>query len=412
MRFTTLCIRYAFTALALTVHTGTAFAEGPETKTLSAWEEALRASKPILDAVIRYEHVAQDGIAENADALTYRIRAGVETGKLWETSLLIEFDHVQDLAGDFNSTINGKTVFPIVADPNATEINRFQLTNTSLPETRITLGRQRIILDNARFIGNVGWRQNEQTFDALRVENTSIKGLTLDAAYIDQVNRIFGDDSPAGRWESDSWLVNGRYDLPLKGAQASIGGFSYLLDFENAAAASSQTFGVHASLARGFLSLKGAYAAQSDYGAQTVDYNADYYMVEGGVAKGGFSAGVGYEVLTGDGVVGFSTPLATLHAFNGWADVFLATPADGLKDVYGSLGYKKKHVGPFSLVNFTAAYHDFSAEATDADYGSEVDLLAVGKINRFTVLAKAVFYNTDGFATEREKFWLQLAFAL
>ena len=39
-----------------------------------------------------------------------------------------------------------------------------------------------------------------------------------------------------------------------------------------------------------------------------------------------------YESLEGNGARGFSTPLATLHAFQGWADVFLNTPADGVDD--------------------------------------------------------------------------------
>ncbi|MGE0409538.1 MAG: hypothetical protein AB7P23_09795, partial [Amphiplicatus sp.] len=306
----------------------------------SAFAKALSDSKPILDARIRYEHVSQDGIAEKADALTYRIRAGVETGKLWDTALLVEFDHIEDLNGDFNSTINGKTMFPVVADPDATELNRFQLTNTSLPSTKITLGRQRIILDNARFVGNVGWRQNEQTYDAVRVENSSIKGLTLNFAYIEQVNRIFGDDSPVGRFESDSYLVNGKYDLPIEGAKVSLSGFAYLLDFDNAPASSSQTFGGNVDIAKGIFSLKGAYAAQSDYGAQPLSYDADYNMVEGGLAKNGFSLGAGYEVLTGNGAIGFQTPLATLHAFQGWADVFLTTPPNGIEDIYVSAGYK------------------------------------------------------------------------
>ena len=69
------------------------------------------------------------------------------------------------LKSDYNSTTNGKTTYPAVADPETYEINRLQLTNTRIPMTTVTLGRQRIVLDDQRFVGNVGWRQNEQTFD-------------------------------------------------------------------------------------------------------------------------------------------------------------------------------------------------------------------------------------------------------
>lgn len=398
----------AFAGLFVVAGASAAVAEETGKPAPSPLEQAISDSKILFDARIRYEAVSQDGIAENADALTYRLRAGFETGKLWDTSFLVEFDYIDDLVGDFNSTINGKTQFPVVADPDVTELNRLQLTNTSLPDTKITLGRQRIKLDNDRFVGNVGWRQNEQTFDAVRVENTSIKGLKLDLTYIDQVNRIFGDDSPMGRWESDSWLINAKYDVPVEGAKISLGAFAYLLDFDNAPGASSQTYGVNASLAKGLFHLNGTYAAQSDYANQPVAYDADYYSVEGGFAKNGFSAGVGYEVLTGDGTIGFSTPLATLHAFNGWTDVFLTTPANGIEDLYANAGYATKSVAPFSLLKIGVVYHDFSAENTSADYGSEIGVVGVAKIDRFTLLAKYANYDSDGFATDRNKFWLQL----
>ena len=90
-------------------------------------------------------------------------------------------------------------IYPVVADPEAYEINRFQLTNTSLPGTTLTLGRQRIVLDDQRFVGAVGWRQNEQTFDALRMVNRSVANLVLDATYLNRVNRVFGDGFAAGR---------------------------------------------------------------------------------------------------------------------------------------------------------------------------------------------------------------------
>ena len=397
----------AVSALAVPL-VGVATAQAEEK---SALDEAIAGSKPIFNVRLRSETVDQDGFAEDADALTYRIRAGFESGALWDTKLLVDFEHVEDVIGDFNSTINGKTMFPVVADPNVTELNRLQLKNTSLPDTTITLGRQRIILDNARFVGNVGWRQNEQTFDAVRLENTSIKGLKLDFTYIDQVNRIFGDDSPMGRWESDSYLVNAKYKLPTNGPKVTLGGFAYLLDFDNAAAASSQTYGVDAAVSAGPFTLKGAYANQSDYGNQPVSYDADYYLVEGGVKKSGWSGAVGYEVLTGDGTKAFATPLATLHAFNGWADVFLGTPANGLEDLYAKVGYTTKKVEPFDLLKFSVVYHDFSAENITADYGTEVDFVAVAKINKFKVLLKYASYDTDGFATDRNKLWAQVEFA-
>ena len=378
----------------------------------STLAEALAASKPLFDARIRYEFVDQDGFAEDANALTYRLRLGVETGSFLGTSLLVDIDHVEDIAGDFNSTINGETGYPVVADPDATELNRLQLTNKSLPDTTITLGRQRIILDDSRFVGNVGFRQNEQTFDALRAVNKSVENLTVDVAYVGQVNRIFGDDSPMGRWDSDSWFVNAGYAVPLDGAKLQLSGFAYLLDFDSAPAMSSETFGAAAAFTKGIATVKGSYALQSDYGNQPVDYEADYYFVEGALAQGSLSGGIGYEVLTGDGTRAFSTPLATLHKFNGWADKFLGTPADGLEDFYVRGGWKAGDAGALKGISLTGIWHDFSSENSGADLGSELDLVAGASLGKAKLTVKYADFGAEDFATDTAKFWFQMDYGI
>ena len=382
-------------------------AEKPTPK--SELEAAIEAIKPIFNARVRYETVDQDGIAETANALTYRLRAGFETGAIVNTKFLIEFDHIEDLVDDFNSTTNGKTEFPVVADPNATELNRLQLTNTSLQEITVTLGRQRIILDDSRFVGNVGWRQNEQTFDGLRVQNGSLGELDLDASYITQVNRIFGDESPIGVWEGDTFIFNAKHPSPL----GKVTGFAYLLDIENAGGVfSSQTLGARLNgrqkLGSGTLTYVASYAQQQDYGDSPFDYSADYILAEGTYAKKGFSGGLGYELLGGDAQRGFQTPLATLHKFNGWADKFLATPNTGIEDLYVKAGYAPGKAGPFKDMKFTAIYHDFSADSDGTDYGSEINFVASSKWKKLGLLLKYADYNSDGFATDTNKIWVQV----
>jgi hypothetical protein len=157
---------------------------------------------------MRYEGVDEDGFSEDANAGTLRGRFGFETGRIWSLSLLAEAELVRALESEYNDTLNGKTQFPVVADPPTDEINRLQLTSTILPDTQLILGRQRIIYDDHRFVGNSGWRQNEQTFDALRVVQRSLDHLTVDFAYVNQVNRVFGKDSPVGRYAGDNYLAN------------------------------------------------------------------------------------------------------------------------------------------------------------------------------------------------------------
>lgn len=387
----------------------TAFADVAD----SGLHAALSQTKPILDLRLRYEGVDQDGFADNADALTYRLRAGLQTGEFLGTSFLVEFDHIGDIVDDFNSTTNGKTMYPVVPDPEATELNRLQLTNKSFPDTAITLGRQRVILDDSRFVGNVGWRQNEQTFDGLRVQNDSIGKLKLDFTYLNQVNRIFGDESAMGRWEGDVWLANASYPTPF----GSLTGFGYLLDIDDAGGTmSSETYGVRLAGARelgeGKLSYAASYANQKDYGSSPFDYSADYYLIEGDYSFGAVSLGAGYEVLGGDDQRGFQTPLATLHKFQGWADKFLVTPVGGVEDIYAKAGYKVGDVGPLSGVSIAAIYHDFSADEGGSDYGSELDLSASGTWDKVKLTLKFADYQSDGFASDTQKIWLQLDFAL
>ena len=172
---TTVRLPSAVAVAALLATSGTALAE---TNPLLG---ALGETRPIQDMRLRYETVDQEPFVEDATAMTLRTRLGFETGKAWNTALLVEGEATLPLSSHYNSTTNGRTLYPVIPDPENYELNRFQLTNTSLPGTTLTLGRQRIALDDQRFVGPVGWRQNEQTFDAFRVVNKSVKNLVLDA---------------------------------------------------------------------------------------------------------------------------------------------------------------------------------------------------------------------------------------
>jgi hypothetical protein len=369
---------------------------------------ALRATKPIVDLRLRSEQVEQDGLPEDADALTLRGRLGFETGKAWNWALLAEAELLWPLVTDYNSTVNGKTQFPIVADPESYEVNRLAVVNTSLPGTTLTFGRQAMLQDNQRFVSPADWRQNEQSFDAVRVLIQSVKNLTIDLSYVNQVNRVFGKESPVGRYTGDNYLANIAYQMPV----GRIVGFAYLLDFEQAPTDSSTTFGVRYSAEWTLSEVKLAGAAglarQEDRGNNPLSFSDDYLAAELNATVQHWSLGVGIEVLQGDGVKGFSTPLATLHKFQGWADKFTTTPADGVDDRYVTLGYARKPVGRIDSVSASAVYHRFEAERVSADFGSEIDLLAQAKWKRWSATLKYADYRADGFATDTRKFWAQV----
>ncbi len=387
---------------------------------------ALTESKPIFDARVRYETVDQTSLQEDADAETLRLRLGFETGKTWNTALLAEGEIVSHIGGSYrDDTSRPRNLgYPVIGDPQSEEINRLQLVNTSLPGTTVTLGRQRIALDDQRFVGNGAWRQNEQTFDAVRILNKPLPALTLDATYLNQVNRSFGRDSLQGRYHGEGVLANAAY-------QSSFGkftGFGYLLDFDpirvlpaalDPVRMSCETYGARFAGERPLSKFKLGYAAsfaqQSDYGANPTSFDLDYHSLELSAVYHQYTVTAGREVKEGNGTVGFATPLATLHRFNGWADKFLATPVNGIDDRYFSLGYLTKGVGMFDTLSATVVYRDLQSERLSIDLGNEVDLLVQAKHQRFVASLKYARYaanegETPTLYQDTSKFWVQLEY--
>jgi hypothetical protein len=140
---------------------------------------ALAQGDFLLNMRLRSETVDQEGVANEANAVTLRTRFGFQSEEYSDFRFLIEGENITHLVDDFNDTVNGLAGYPVVADPESTELNRLQLTYTGFEDTTMILGRQRIIIGDSRYVGNVGFRQNEQTFDALLVQNTGIEDVTL-----------------------------------------------------------------------------------------------------------------------------------------------------------------------------------------------------------------------------------------
>lgn len=403
-------------ALSATTTMATAFAAHAESTDLLK-KALFDDAKPYIDLRYRYENVDQKGIANDADASTLRTKLGYKTGKLYDFSATVEFLNVAYLGhDDFNNTINGKTQYATVADPDVTELHHAFLTYGGIPGTTINVGRQPVNLDNQRFVGTVGWRQNDQSFDAATITNQSIPDTTLLYGFVNKVHRVFGPDSTAGEVNTTSNLINASYSGWKYG---KFTGYGYLLDMDESAfySVSSKTFGARfsgaAPVADGLKLLYTAeYARQSDYGKNPTNYSANYYTLEGGAEYKGLTGKVGYELLGSDnnGTVSFQTPLATLHAFNGWADKFLTTPAAGLEDIYASVGYKVSGLGNVvDGTQFAVVYHDFSADTGSASYGTEWDA-SIGRdfMEHYSVLLKFADYSADTFATDTQKIWVQV----
>jgi hypothetical protein len=371
------------------------------------------AGKVILEARLRYEGVSQDGFGKDAQALTLRTRLGYETPAFHGVKALVEGENITAFDDRYNSSTNGKTTYPLVTDPETTELNRAQLSWTGA-QGEAVLGRQRLILNNARFVGNVGFRQNEQTFDALKLVYRASPTVSLTYAYLDKVHRIFGEDHPQGNWRSDSHLMQ----VDAKTSVGQVSAYGYLLDFANAPTQSSATWGVRLvgsrPLANGLAATYEAeYARQSDYRNSPTRFDLDYVGLSAGVRMKTSSLALGLERLDGDGRRGFQTPLATLHAFQGWDDVFLTTPAKGVRDL--NLTAATSLTGPHARpVKLQAALHRFDDADGATDFGQELDASISTPLTPHvsTELKAAVFQSDLAAFPDRTKIWLSFEFKL
>ena len=362
--------------------------------------EALKASKTQLHLRARYESVEQEG-TEDADALTLKTRLTFTSGTYNGFGLTLEMDDTTSIGEvDYSDgvTLRGTAV---IADPEGTEVNQ-SFVSYSASWGTLKYGRQRILLDNQRFVGGVGWRQDEQTYDGFSAAFSPAPKLAIFAAYITDVNLIFAE---AMDHNQETVLLNASYDF---GVVKAIG-YGYLIENTTNQALSSDSFGVRLQgKFSDMIAANAEFATQSDAGDNSNNYSATYQLLEVigtiPVAQTSLSITAGYEVLgSDDGLSAFTTPLATLHAFQGWADKFLAMPNDGVEDMYVGISTK------FGPVDTSVVYHDLAADYGSANYGSEVDLVLGGKVGPVGLTLKYADYSADDYLTDTSKFWLMAA---
>ena len=367
---------------------------------------ALSSGKASYSARVRYENVDQENLSEEANAYTARLTAAYKTGTYYGFGLFGEVESVHSLfSNNYAHPSQAKGAkYPVIADPNETELNQGYLFYTGLEDTSVKLGRQALTYRGAPFhrhIGTVAWRQNWQTLDAFSISNQSLSDTTINYAYVWNVNRIFGEDAPEplDNFDSDSHLFNVQYS-GFKAAK--IEAYAYLYDFENADAFSTNTYGLRLSGAKPIsdatkVIYTAEYATQSDAADNPNSIDADYILAEFGT-KISFNGPINtlllkasYALQEGNGGADrFVTILGTNHAYQGWADKFLVTPGDGVEDIYLTA------VTTAYGIKFVAAYHDFSSDNNSYDYGTEFDVMATKKVGKnYTVGLKYADYNAD-----------------
>jgi hypothetical protein len=366
----------------------------------SATANSETKAKASIDLNLRYEAVEQDNAKKDASALTLRTRLNYTSASYNGFSAAVEVEDSRQLGvDDYNDTVGNNAEYSVIADPETTEVDQAYV---QYKKDGITakVGRQVLTLDNHRYVGHVGWRQDRQTFDAATVTYAALDNVKMSYSYINKRNRIFSNEKD---FDSKDHLLN----IAYKTSYGKLTAYSYLLEVDEGTANSLDTFGVSFNGKKDKFSYSAEFATQDSESGGS-DYSASYIAIQGGYSFDAVTVKLGAEVLgSDDSMVGFSTPLATLHKFNGWADQFLGTPKEGLVDLYASISGKAFGGG------WTVTIHDYSAdESTDTvdDLGSEINAVYAKKFakNYKAGLKYAAYSAGDSTAgkVDTDKIWL------
>ncbi|WPJ96794.1 alginate export family protein [Coraliomargarita algicola] len=361
-----------------------------------------------LDARLRYESFdLQNAVpANDRDGHSLRLRYGYTTPNLSGFTAMIEGETVTRVGGQVND------IHPLDEAGDGTDLNQLWLQYQDAEYGHIKLGRQIYALDDHRFIGHVGWRQNIQTFDAVTAEYSGIEKLSVKPFYLAEQHSVNGLHN-----ELKAYGLNVAYRFSKAFVATA---FYYDIDGDEAsnADASNETLGLRVTGTVMLDELPITYAAslaeQTDAGASSKDYDAAYYAADVSTQIEAVTLGGGFEIMQAE----FRTPLATVHKFNGFADALLPTGgfANGLEDLYLYAGYTLP-IG--NGIPVKVIYHWFDSESSGAagqDGGKEIDLVASYRINQYvSLLAKYGDYESDGGvgnagAVDKEMFTFELNF--
>ena len=371
--------------------------------------DAFKGGKTNFATQYRYETVeTPNGTKGQAKASTLGARLGYETGDFHDFSGTIQYQAVManKQYDNFQGTAGGQTAnLNAVADPGGAGVVQAHLTYKGIADTTIKQGRQVIRYDDDRWVGNVDWRQSWQSFDATSITNKSLANTTIQAAYVTNVNRVIGTEATGG-FAGDTHMKSTLLNVNNKSMSfADLVFYNYRLDYTAQVQANAATdkFGFGSTNTTGLkvmgnasaigdykLSWVAEYAQQKDNKLNNKDYNAKYTNLNAKLDMNFATIQPGMEILGANNGASVQTPLATLFAFNGWADKFLVTPTIGLKDTY-----VKARSNAMGIV-YGADFHQFKSDTGNLGLGRELDLIAEKQIDKvFAVGARAARYKAS-----------------
>jgi hypothetical protein len=370
---------------------------------------------------LRYANVDADNSGQAASLL---LRGTVESEWNDIFSSTLEADAIGSAFRDDHSDGVDFNNQPLIPDPPGTEINQAFI-SANLESVNINLGRQRINFDNQRFIGGNGFWQNEQTFDALlaRVKIASNSNLTY--SYIDNVNRIYGDEADKNNSgiehnydnleRSAAFLGDHQHHSHLSRLEwnewdyTRVVAYGYRIDNRDLPAVSNNTLGISYNLNYKIDSIK--YRVQIEAAQQDrFEINTDslpYYLIDFGLGINTYEISARYEILGSKDNSAFITPLGSNHDFEGWADEIGNTPDAGVRNFSIGLLWR---ASPFRV---ETSYHFFEDDQQGQNIGREFDLDFIYKpARKHSISLRFANFEPADNATSIRKVYLDYSFNL
>lgn len=408
------CARAFSTALLFATLSGMVLADGGEPAS-GEWEAS--RGDVLVDIRARAEFVEQEG-KQDAEMTSVRSLLGWQSPQMGGFTFLGEIENAFIITdGGYNNGINGQTQFGKISNTNFTELQRLQLTYALSEQLSVTAGRQYLNFDDKRFVGSPGASQDKVSHDAVSFNFTN-EGLRADYVYHFRSNRGPGDRN---EWEGDSHLFRAQYGV---NEWVNLTGFAYFIDLDGSAANRSNfTYGGWLRGGHDFGDAELSYAAmiaqQSDYGDNTAEFDLTYIITDVSLEYGPVTFSAGWDVLEGDGSHRILNPLGANHSVLGYADVFTGGgrqgTVEGLEDMNIGVEYTVETGSDFfSEIEFGLRRHEFSAERTGNDLGTDWDSwVTIGLPHNLSLTFEYQdFEGTDDPVSpaDRTRFWTVLTY--
>ena len=263
--------------------------------------------------------------------------------------------------------------YPLLPDPQTTDLNQAFVEYSGLPATRVVAGRQRVRMDSQRWVSDNDFRQIPQLFDGIGATNTSLPYAELYAAYFSRVRTTSGVDSPLNLsllhaainpWPGHAVAAYAIFhDQPQNGAFTGFANNSYRV----VGARAEGAFALAAHRLEFPYTLE--YARQDAYAGGDPRIDVPYWRAGGGVTWHNVTLRADQEVKGSNaGQYGVQMPLTDFYGFNGWTLHFFNTPRQGLKDRWATLRW------PVADFLFFAEAHKFRTDFANLDFGHENDM--------------------------------------